>query len=352
MLGALRTTAVRATPLASAPVKAFECVTPYRVWRDQAMRAGTSVGFVPTMGALHAGHLSLVDASLRENDTTVVSIFVNPAQFAPHEDLSSYPRTLTSDLAQLAACEERASAPGRLVALVPQVRDMYPNGITQDVARQVGAFVEVAGLSHQMEGLTRPTFFRGVATVVTKLFNIVQPDRAYFGQKDIQQAILIRRLADDLLFRYPHGAAGIRVLPTARDPHDHLALSSRNAYLDSAGRAAAPLLYRSLEAGKHAWEAGVASGMPSAERVQATLATARGVMAKGAAALDAQSGEHASVELDYISLNDPATLEELGGAAAGDAAIFSGAMYVRNRSSDKRPAARLIDNLLLNFSLS
>ena len=116
-----------------------------------------------------------------------------------------------------------------MVALLPQVNDMYPFGITQHVPDQVGAFVEVQGLSHQMEGQTRPTFFRGVATVVTKLFNIVLPDRAYFGQKDIQQSIVIRRLVDDLLFTFPHVSKNVRVMPTARDPIDGLALSSRCA---------------------------------------------------------------------------------------------------------------------------
>lgn len=137
------------------------------------MQHGQSVGFVPTMGALHEGHLQLVDASLRENDYTVVSIFVNPAQFAPHEDLASYPRTLPADLALLGERQERAHLADRLVVLVPQVFDMYPHGITQNVDAQIGAFVEVKGLSHQMEGGTRPTFFRGVATVVTKLLNVV-----------------------------------------------------------------------------------------------------------------------------------------------------------------------------------
>ena len=157
----------------SGSVRTFEGVSSYRAWRDESIRQRQTVGFVPTMGALHQGHLSLVDASLAENDMTIVSIFVNPAQFAPHEDLSSYPRTIESDLAQLHERQEKANASGRLAVLLPTVRDMYPNGFTQDVSKQVGAFVEVKGLSHQMEGTTRPIFFRGVATVVTKLFNIV-----------------------------------------------------------------------------------------------------------------------------------------------------------------------------------
>lgn len=155
------------------PVRTFEGISSYRTWRDESIRQRQTVGFVPTMGALHQGHLSLVDASLAENDMTIVSIFVNPAQFAPHEDLSSYPRTIESDLAQLNERQEKANASGRLAVLLPTVRDMYPHGFTQEISKQVGAFVEVKGLSHQMEGTTRPTFFRGVATVVTKLFNIV-----------------------------------------------------------------------------------------------------------------------------------------------------------------------------------
>ena len=159
--------------MASAPVRVFDTVHTFRVWRKSCLQHGQSVGFVPTMGALHEGHLQLVDASLRENDYTVVSIFVNPAQFAPPEDLASYPRTLPADLTLLGERQERARLADRLVVLVPQVLDMYPNGITQSVDAQVGAFVEVKGLSHQMEGGTRPTFFRGVATIVTKLFNVV-----------------------------------------------------------------------------------------------------------------------------------------------------------------------------------
>ena len=163
----------RPRALHSGPIKTFDSVSLYRSWRDESIRQRQTVGFVPTMGALHEGHLSLVDASLRENDVTLVSIFVNPAQFAPHEDLSSYPRTLDSDLAQLQDRLARSHIEKPLSVLIPTVHDMYPNGFTQEVSKQVGAFVEVKGLSHQMEGLTRPTFFRGVATVVTKLLNIV-----------------------------------------------------------------------------------------------------------------------------------------------------------------------------------
>ncbi|PKI83028.1 pantoate--beta-alanine ligase (AMP-forming) [Malassezia vespertilionis] len=336
------------------PVRVFDGVVPYRAWRDESIRQGQSVGFVPTMGALHEGHLSLVDASLAENDMTIVSVFVNPAQFAPHEDLADYPRTLDSDLAQLHAREAKAKTRGRLAVLIPTVKDVYPHGFTQEVAQQVGAFVEVKGLSHQMEGQTRPTFFRGVATVVTKLFNIVMPDKAYFGQKDIQQAIVIRRLTDDLLFRYPHGAHNVRVLPTARDPADHVALSSRNAYLNAQGRAAAPLLYKALSAGKQTWEALLADpSVSTAARVRTTLDTATRVVELGNATLTAQSDTaHASVALDYLLLNDPSTLAPLDqDSFSARSAILSGALWIRNDASDKQPCTRIIDNLLLGFEL-
>lgn len=326
----------------------FGSVLPFRAWREELMAQRASVGFVPTMGALHEGHLSLVDASMRENEYTVVSIFVNPAQFAPHEDLASYPRTLETDLRAL---EERDAGRGTVVVLVPQVRDMYPNGFTQEVDKQVGAFVEVKGLSHQMEGRTRPIFFRGVATVVTKLFNIVLPHRAYFGQKDIQQTIVLRRLVSDLLFAYPCGAENVRVVPTARDPSDQLALSSRNAYLDAHGRAVAPVLFAALERGRGVWEELLERGVGPAERIHATLQAAR-VVVEGAA----QPAGGASVQLDYVALNDPDTLEDMDQASyepvdGARAAILSGAMWVRNDAADERPAARLIDNVLLGYTL-
>jgi pantoate--beta-alanine ligase len=161
-----------------------------------------------------------VRKSLADNDLTVVSIFVNPAQFAPHEDLTTYPRTLPHDLAVLRTLSSPAPSPTSSprtpsAVFLPSVHDMYPSGISQDVATQKGTFVEVRGFSHQMEGTTRPTFFRGVATVVTKLFHIVEPTRAYFGQKDIQQALLLRRMTRDLLMARP-APENVHIVPTTR----------------------------------------------------------------------------------------------------------------------------------------
>ena len=179
--------------LPDSPIAILSSIPQYRAWRQTAFDQKKTVGLVPTMGALHDGHLSLgqtpepethtsahssntVRRSLHENDLTVVSIFVNPAQFAPHEDLGTYPRTLPRDLEQLT--QQRVTVSGDVrtpsAVFLPSVKDMYPSGIHQDVTMQKGTFVEVKGYSHQMEGASRPHFFRGVATIVTKLFNAVQ----------------------------------------------------------------------------------------------------------------------------------------------------------------------------------
>jgi pantoate--beta-alanine ligase len=200
-------------------------------WR----RAGLSVGLVPTMGALHAGHLSLVSASRSENDRTVVSIFVNPLQFGPGEDFERYPRDLDKDLAALDGL-------GAAAVFAPPPDEMYAPGATTRV--------RVEGLGEVLEGARRPRHFEGVATVVTKLFWVVRPDRAYFGQKDAQQAALVSRLASDL-----STGITVRICPIVREP-DGLAFSSRNRYLDPRERQAATVLSRSLRRANDAYLAG------------------------------------------------------------------------------------------------
>jgi pantoate--beta-alanine ligase len=198
-------------------------------------RAGRSVGFVPTMGYLHQGHMSLVDRARAGNDVCVASIFVNPLQFAPNEDLGRYPRDLPRDLAML-------EAHGCDVVFAPAAEEMYPE--------PMGTLVDVHALSTLLEGARRPGHFRGVATVVAKLFGIVRPDRAYFGEKDYQQLQVVRRMVSDL-------SMGIEIVgvPTVRET-DGVACSSRNVFLRPEERAAAPVLYRSLLAA----EAAVAGG--------------------------------------------------------------------------------------------
>jgi pantoate--beta-alanine ligase len=189
------------------------------------------VGLVPTMGALHAGHVALFEAARRENDVVVASIFVNPAQFGEGEDLERYPRDEKADT----AVAETADID---FLFVPSVEEMYPEGFD--------TWVEVEGLSAGLEGEARPGHFRGVATVCLKLFNIVRPKRAYFGQKDAQQAAVVERLAEDLNLELE-----IRVVPTVRE-EDGLAVSSRNAYLSAVDRQAAAALSQALRAGEQA----------------------------------------------------------------------------------------------------
>ena len=229
---------------------------------------GLTVGFVPTMGALHAGHASLIRAARAETGFVVVSIFVNPTQFGPGEDFTRYPRPLAQDLEVCG--RERAD-----LVFTPAAETMYPAG-----AR---TFVEVTGLQDGLEGPSRPGHFRGVATVVTKLFNLVQPDVAYFGQKDAQQARIIRQLVRDLDLPLE-----IRVCPTAREP-DGLALSSRNIYLDPDQRRRAVVLYQALTEAKALAEAGERDARAVQQALAARVATAPGAVLDYAAVVDADS---------------------------------------------------------------
>ncbi|KAF9266993.1 pantothenate synthetase [Marasmius fiardii PR-910] len=331
------------TSLPPSPIPIFETVDSYREWRRSAFEAKKTVGFVPTMGALHEGHLSLVRRSLAENDLTVLSIFVNPAQFAPHEDLATYPRTLPQDIELLhqqsytvpaRAAENEPSIRKASAIFLPSVREMYPSGISQVVGDQKGTFVEVKGYSEQMEGKSRPTFFRGVATVVTKLFNVVEPTHAYFGQKDIQQAILLRRLATDLLLSHPI-PRNLHIVPTARNPSSGLALSSRNAYLSPAGQQVAPLLFSALVVAESAWN----EGINKARCIQRAI----DLIDKKKNEVQKQ-GLQVSMKLDYIEMNDASEFDVLGAEETRKSrkrpVILSGALYV--------DSTRLIDNIIIS----
>lgn len=217
--------------------RVWHSVDEVRTLTNQLKREGKAIGFVPTMGALHAGHVALAERSMKETDVTVVSIFVNPTQFLPHEDLSSYPRTLDADLDAL----QRIGVP---YVFAPSVAEMYPSYPDHVM------YVDMAGADNSPEGRMRPGHFKGVATVVAKLWNIVTPHISYFGQKDGMQCIVLRRLAKDLNF-----PTEVRVSPTVRD-HDGLALSSRNVYLSQEERSKATVLYRSLAAANDAFRVG------------------------------------------------------------------------------------------------
>ena len=230
------------------------------------------VGFVPTMGYLHDGHLFLVKQAKAENPTVAVSIFVNPAQFGPKEDFSRYPRDIPRDLAML----EKA---GTDIVFMPPVAEMYPPGFN--------SWVDVEKVTERLEGASRPGHFRGVTTVVAKLFNIVQPTRAYFGQKDAQQALVIRKIVADLNMNL-----GVITLPTVREP-DGLAMSSRNTYLNPEERKAAVVLYRSLTLAQQLY----ARGERDAEKIrQEMLALIK---------------KEPLATVDYVSIADAETLDEL-----------------------------------------
>lgn len=265
-------------------------------WR----RAGARVGFVPTLGNLHAGHFSLVELARTQADKVVASVFVNPTQFGPNEDFASYPRTLDADSAGLAAH-------GCAVLFAPTVDEMYPFGAGETVR------VDVPKLTEVLEGALRPGHFAGVATVVTKLFNLVQPDVAVFGQKDYQQLLVIRRMTQDL--RLP---IEIVAAPTRREANG-LAMSSRNQYLSSEERERAGIIYRTLCAMREQWRAGRA--------LAAVEADAR-------AALEA-----AGSIPDYATIRRASDLGVPGPAERGDAIALIAARLGR---------ARLIDNELLD----
>ncbi len=207
------------------------------------LRLADPVGLVPTMGYLHEGHLALVRRARAENPSVVVSIFVNPTQFGPHEDFKQYPRDLQRDLTLLE--EERTD-----IVFMPSADEMYPP--------QFNSWVEVSRVAERLEGAFRPGHFRGVATVVAKLFNIVQPNRAYFGQKDAQQAVVIKKMVTDLNMNLE-----IVTVPTIREP-DGLAMSSRNIYLNSEQRQAAIVLHQALSLAQELW----AQGERGAERIR------------------------------------------------------------------------------------
>ena len=264
-------------------------------------RAGKRVGVVPTMGALHDGHLSLIRTAAAENDVTIVTIFVNPLQFGPKEDFRTYPRALSHDV-------ELATAAGATHVFAPREEEIYPPGFETSV--------DPGALATRWEGKSRPGHFRGVATVVAILCELTRPTIAYVGQKDYQQALIIQQLVRDL--RLP---LRVRVLPTVREP-DGLAMSSRNAYLSPAERAQAAVLYRALREARAGVLAGERRAAVVIQRLRRHMRRAR------------------SARIDYVALVDAATLDprpRVRGRVAILLAVWIGGI-------------RLIDNLLVDVS--
>lgn len=271
-------------------------VAELRRWRVEHPGA---LGFVPTMGFLHDGHMALVERARAENERLAVSIFVNPSQFGEAEDLATYPRDLARDVGLLAAADCD-------LVFTPEPGEIYPPGFQ--------TWVQVGPVAEPLEGAFRPGHFRGVATVVLKLFGIVQPTRAYFGQKDAQQLAVVQRVVADL-------NVPVEVVPcaTVREP-DGLAMSSRNSHLDGAERRAATVLYRALVAAREAWRGGLTAAVPLRRVMWEVL-----------------DGEPLAAT-DYVSVADPATLREL--EVAGEGALLSLAVRIGR--------TRLIDNLVLD----
>jgi pantoate--beta-alanine ligase len=256
------------------------------------------IGLVPTLGYLHAGHLSLVARAKAECATVGLSIFVNPTQFGPREDLARYPRDLERDLRLLAPLQPD-------VVWTPTAEEMYPNGYQ--------TYIDVEKVTRPLEGEVRPGHFRGVATIVAKIFNAFAPQKAYFGQKDAQQVAVIRRMARDLNF-----PVEIVVCPTMREP-DGLAMSSRNSYLSPEERRAATVLHRALSKAKLAWEQGERSADPLRASVKTMLAA------------------EPLAQMEYVSVADPLALAELD--TVNQDALISVAVRIGK--------TRLIDNFLL-----
>lgn len=266
---------------------------------------GLSVGLVPTMGYLHRGHLKLIEVARAENGLVVVSVFVNPTQFGPHEDFERYPRDIEGD-------RRRAAEAGTDILFAPAAEMMYPDGPGGQLV-----WIDPGSVAEAMEGAARPGHFRGVATVVAKLLNIVQPDRAYFGQKDAQQAVVITRMVRDLAF-----PPTIRILPTVREP-DGLALSSRNVYLSEEERSQAVALFRALSEAKRLIE----YGERDADRIKALV---RDFMVR-----EAPLGR-----IDYVEVADLETMQPVVESVQRDSVIALAVFF---------GGTRLIDNEIVRF---
>lgn len=266
----------------------------------QPLRGKKRIGFVPTMGAFHEGHLGLMRKARRECDYVVVSLFVNPLQFGPKEDFAAYPRPLASD-------RKMAQAAGVDLLWTPTAEEMYPEPYR--------TFVDVEEITRRWEGAVRPGHFRGVATVVAKLFQVVRPDRAYFGQKDYQQTRVIHQMVKDL-----HLDLSIRILPTVREK-DGLAMSSRNQRLSPAERAAAPTLFRALKEAEGRIRGGALESKPILREVEALIQA------------------EPLARIDYAALCHPETLEPI--ERIEQEAVLLLAVKIG--------AVRLLDNLLIHI---
>lgn len=340
-------------PLRSASVipntDVFHDVAPLRKYRRELLLANRTVGLVPTMGALHEGHLSLVRHAAAENTDVFVTVYVNPTQFGLNEDLASYPKTWEADMKMLQEMNKELAGKGvgRVSAVfAPNTQTMYPTVPPDSSIPGIGSFVEMRPLGQILEGASRPVFFRGVATVCMKLFNICTPERVYFGQKDIQQTVVIKRLVKDF-----HINTDVRIVPTSREP-DGLALSSRNVYLGARRRNVGIVLNQALRKAEVQYKAGKRLRgdilWPAVDHGDATLHEEEQM----------DPSKRAMFQVDYISLADPDTMEEVERVDETKGAILSGAVKmlpIDNPQEGENMGVgggqipvRLIDNIVLD----
>lgn len=305
-------------------MKVFHTAKEVVSWRTNEIdRSKATIGFVATMGCLHDGHRSLIEKSLTENDYTIVSIFVNPSQFGPTEDLDKYPRTLQEDIKMLESLNVDA-------LFAPSVDEMYPQGIPLQVEKQRGAFVTVLGVSEMLEGASRPGFFRGVATVVTKLLNITMPDVAYFGQKDIQQFVVLTTMVRDLFVN-----TTLKLVPIVRN-ESGLALSSRNKYFCDESLQLAANIYRGLRSASELIESGTHKILTRQTILDRIYSYWNPLIASN------------DFKVDYVSiarLSDLQEIDQIACPTLGDT-VISCAVFVTDRE-DPNTVVRLINNVIV-----
>lgn len=329
-------------------IKILSSIQSFRQWRRQQIFDHRTVGLVPTMGALHNGHLSLIRMAAKKNAAVVVSIYVNPSQFGVNEDLDSYPKTFEKDIQLLKDLDDEIASDGSnfgkiAVIFAPTTSEMYPDKCFSQEIKGNGSFVSIKPLDELLEGTSRPTFFRGVATICMKLFNIVTPDTVFFGQKDIQQTIIIKKMVKDFCIN-----TEVVVGETQREP-DGLALSSRNQYLGTRRRKVATILINSLRLVEKEYLRG--------NRTRDSLLQPALVFMDKIKEEQELLGEMGvRFLLDYFSLTDPETLEEVEQVTDSKGAVISGAikMLPLDNPHPKEylglangPMVRLIDNLIL-----
>ncbi|TAQ85933.1 hypothetical protein B7494_g5738 [Chlorociboria aeruginascens] len=330
-------------------IKVFHEIPALRQWRRKQLIDYRTVGLVPTMGALHSGHLSLIRMAAAENSSVVVSIYVNPTQFGVHEDLDSYPKTWETDCRMLRDLDRELAADGSnmgniAAVFAPSTATMYPSGRPGQEVDAKGSFVTITPVGEVLEGASRPTFFRGVATVCMKLFNIVTPEKVYVGQKDIQQTVIIKKMVKDFCM-------DIKVVigATEREP-DGLALSSRNVYLGERRRLVATALSKTLKVAENSF----LNDGRSRDEILGPAMEFMNLLSLEQQQLKPE--ERVKFEVDYISLADPETMEELDKVDQTRGAILSGAIKMLPVESPQEgedlglfggPSVRLIDNIIL-----